>query len=66
MTFQLSKDIPVCEGYEFLGWTTDTSSSIATFPVEDLGTDSWVSTTGNPNYILYAVWEKNPSMSRTG
>ncbi|MBS5576164.1 MAG: InlB B-repeat-containing protein [Firmicutes bacterium] len=60
VTFQLSKDIPVCEGYEFLGWTTDTSSSIATFPVEDLGTDSWVSTTGNPNYILYAVWEKNP------
>ena len=60
VTFQLSKDIPVCEGYEFLGWTTDTSSSIATFPVEDLGTNSWVSTTGNPNYILYAVWEKNP------
>lgn len=60
VTFQLSKDIPVCEGYEFLGWTTDTSSSIATFPVENLGTDNWVSTTGNPNYILYAVWEKNP------
>ena len=60
VTFQLSKDIPVCEGYKFLGWTTDTSSTIATFPVEDLGTDSWVSTTGNPNYILYAVWEKNP------
>lgn len=60
VTFQLSKDIPVCEGYKFLGWTTDTSSTIATFPVEDLGTNSWVSTTGNPNYILYAVWEKNP------
>ena len=60
VTFQLSKDIPVCEGYEFLGWTTDTSSSIATFPVENLGTTDWKSTTGNPNYILYAVWEKNP------
>lgn len=60
VTFQLSKDIPVCEGYKFLGWTTDTSSTIATFPVENLGTDNWVSTTGNPNYILYAVWEKNP------
>ena len=60
VTFQLSWAIPVCEGYKFLGWTTDTSSSIATFPVEDLGTNSWVSTTGNPNYILYAVWEKNP------
>ena len=60
VTFQLSWAIPVCEGYKFLGWTTDTSSTIATFPVEDLGTDSWVSTTGNPNYILYAVWEKNP------
>ena len=56
--FQLSEKIPVCEGYEFLGWTTDTSSSIATFPVEDLGTDSWVSTTGNPNYILYALWKE--------
>ena len=60
MTFQLSWAIPVCEGYKFLGWTTDTSSTIATFPVENLGTDNWVSTTGNPNYILYAVWEKNP------
>ena len=60
VTFQLSKDIPVCEGYKFLGWATDTSSTIATFPVEKLGTDEWVSTTGNPNYILYAVWEKNP------
>ena len=58
--FQLSGDIPVCEGYKFLGWATDTSSTIATFPVENLGTDSWVSTTGEPNYILYAVWEKNP------
>ena len=58
--FQLSEKIPVCEGYKFLGWTTDTSSTIATFPVENLGTDNWVSTTGNPNYILYAVWEKNP------
>ena len=60
VTFQLSWAIPVCEGYKFLGWTTDTSSTIATFPVENLGTDNWVSTTGNPNYILYAVWEKNP------
>ena len=60
VTFQLSWAIPVCEGYKFLGWTTDTSSTIATFPVEKLGTDEWVSTTGNPNYILYAVWEKNP------
>ena len=60
VTFQLSWAIPVCEGYKFLGWTTDTSSTIATFPVENLGTNSWVSTTGNPNYILYAVWEKNP------
>lgn len=60
VTFQLSGDIPVCEGYKFLGWATDTSSTIATFPVENLGTDNWVSTTGNPNYILYAVWEKNP------
>ena len=58
VTFQLSWAIPVCEGYKFLGWTTDTSSTIATFPVEDLGTDSWVSTTGNPNYILYALWKE--------
>ena len=58
VTFQLSLAIPVCEGYKFLGWTTDTSSTIATFPVENLGTDNWVSTTGNPNYILYAVWKE--------
>ena len=60
VTFQLSWAIPVCEGYKFLGWATDRNSNNPTFPVEDLGTDSWVSTTGNPNYILYAVWEKNP------
>ena len=60
VTFQLSGDIPVCEGYKFLGWATDTSSTIAAFPVENLGTDNWVSTTGEPNYILYAIWEKNP------
>ncbi|MEI3078789.1 MAG: S-layer homology domain-containing protein [Oscillospiraceae bacterium] len=58
VTFQLSKDIPVCEGYKFLGWASDTRFNIAAFPVENLGTDSWVSTTGNPNYILYAVWEE--------
>ncbi len=58
--FQLSGDIPVCEGYKFLGWTTDRNSNNPTFPVENLGTDNWVSTTGNPNYILYAIWEKNP------
>ena len=62
VTFQLSLAIPVCEGYKFLGWTTDTSSTIATFPVENLGTDSWVSTTGNPNYILYAVWKELPKV----
>ena len=58
VTFQLSWAIPVCEGYEFLGWTTTPNSNIATFPVEKLGTDEWVSTTGNPNYILYAVWKE--------
>lgn len=58
VTFQLSEKIPVCEGYEFLGWTTTPNSNIATFPVENLGTNSWVSTTGNPNYILYAVWKE--------
>ena len=58
VTFQLSWAIPVCEGYKFLGWATDTSSTIATFPVENMETDNWKSTTGNPNYILYAVWQK--------
>lgn len=60
VTFQLSWAIPACEGYKFLGWTTDRNSNNPTFPVENLGTANWVSTTGNPNYILYAVWEKNP------
>ena len=58
VTFQLSLAIPVCEGYKFLGWTTDRNSNNPTFPVENLGTDNWVSTTGNPNYILYAVWKE--------
>ena len=62
VTFQLSEDIPVCEGYKFLGWASDTRFNIAAFPVENLGTDSWVSTTGNPNYILYAVWEELPKI----
>ena len=60
VTFQLSEDIPACEGYKFLGWRADLKFNNPTFPVENLGTDSWVSTTGEPNYILYAIWEKNP------
>ena len=58
VTFQLSKDVPACEGYKFLGWTTDRNSNNPTFPVENMETDNWKSTTGNPNYILYAVWQK--------
>ena len=60
--FQLRWAIPACEGYKFLGWTTDRNSNNPTFPVENLGTDSWVSTTGEPNYILYAVWKELPKI----
>ena len=62
VTFQLSEDVPACEGYKFLGWMTDRNSNNPTFPVENLGTANWVSTTGNTNYILYAVWEELPKV----
>lgn len=56
--FALSNTIPERVGYKFLGWATEANSNNPTFPVENLGTANWVSTTGNLNYILYAVWKE--------
>ena len=51
-------------GYKFLGWATEANSNTATFPVKDWGTSNWKSTTGNTNYILYAVWEESTFLVR--
>lgn len=60
-TFYLSEKIPACEGYVFLGWTSDTTLDVPTIPVEwkteNNGAD-WKTTTGYPGYTLYAVWQK--------
>ncbi len=62
--FALSNAIPERVGYKFLGWATEANSNTATFPVKDWGTSNWKSTTGNTNYILYAVWEESTFLVR--
>lgn len=60
-TFYLSEKIPACEGYVFLGWTSDTTLDIPTIPVEwktENNGANWKTTTGYPGYTLYAVWQK--------
>ena len=60
-TFYLSNNIPKCDGYVFLGWTSDTTLDVPTIPValktENNGAN-WKTTTGYPGYTLYAVWQK--------
>lgn len=60
-TFYLSENIPACEGYVFLGWTSDTTLDFPTIPVEwktENNGANWKTTTGYPGYTLYAVWQK--------
>ena len=60
-TFYLSEKIPACEGYVFLGWTSDTTLDVPTIPVEwktENNGANWKTTTGYPGYTLYAVWQK--------
>lgn len=60
-TFYLSENIPACEGYVFLGWTSDTTLDVPTIPVEwktENNGANWKTTTGYPGYTLYAVWQK--------
>ena len=60
-TFYLSEIIPACEGYVFLGWTSDTTLDVPTIPVEwktENNGANWKTTTGYPGYTLYAVWQK--------
>lgn len=60
-TFYLSNNIPACEGYVFLGWTSDTTLDVPTIPVEwktENNGANWKTTTGYPGYTLYAVWQK--------
>ena len=49
ITLKLSSDVPVREGYTFLGWSTDSLATKATYkPNSPFITDT--------NTILYAVW----------
>ena len=57
--FDLSNKTPLRTGYTFRGWATDATAENPTFPVENMRSDKWVSTTGNPNYVLYAIWQKD-------
>ena len=60
-TFYLSENIPACEGYVFLGWTSDTTLDVPPIPVEwktENNGANWKTTTGYPGYTLYAVWQK--------
>ena len=55
----LSITVPTREGYHFLGWSTDKSSTSAQYqPGETLNLDSSI--------ILYAVWEKHDFSNNTG
>ena len=60
-TFYLSENIPACEGYVFLGWTSDPTLDVPTIPVEwktENNGANWKTTTGYPGYTLYAVWQE--------
>ena len=48
-TFQA--DEPTCEGYKFLGWSTDKDASFASYAIGSVYTE-------NANASLYAVWAK--------
>ena len=60
-TFYLSENIPACEGYVFIGWTSNKTQPGSTIPVEWKTKNNganWKTTTGYPGYTLYAVWQK--------
>lgn len=68
-TFYLSENIPACEGYVFLGWTSDTTLDVPTIPVEwktENNGANWKTTTGYPGYTLYAVWARTYSIYYDG
>ena len=68
-TFYLSNNIPACEGYVFLGWTSDTTLDVPTIPVEwktENNGANWKTTTGYPGYTLYAVWARTYSIYYDG
>ncbi|MGM9684242.1 MAG: InlB B-repeat-containing protein, partial [Eubacteriales bacterium] len=50
-TLQLPSEIPVLDGYLFLGWSTDKNATIANYSAGG-------NYTSNSSCTLYAVWEK--------
>lgn len=50
--YNLSTTIPTKVGYTFLGWSTESTATTATYQPND-------SVTINGNLVLYAVWQKN-------
>lgn len=53
-TLTLSNNKPTRTGYTFLGWSTNSSATTATYPAGG-------SYTTNESVTLYAIWEKNSS-----
>lgn len=51
-SYNLSSTIPVKSGYTFLGWSTNSTATTATYQPSEL-----VEITGN--LALYAIWQKN-------
>ena len=52
-SLNLSTDVPVRNGYTFLGWSTNANATYATYEPRD-----YISI--YTNMYLYAVWQKNP------
>ena len=59
VTLALSSTIPYRFNYEFLGWSTSSSATTATYAAGG-------SYTGNSSVILYAVWKYKPATYTVG
>ena len=61
ITFRVSSEVPVRDGYLFKGWAMIPAATKAGY----VGGDTIFVTNKVPNRTLYAVWEKNPDPGYT-
>ena len=59
MTLTLSSSVPYRFNYEFVGWSTSSSATVATY-------NAGASYTGNVSVTLYAVWKYKPATYTVG
>lgn len=57
LTIKVSEKIPICDGYEFLGWTDEKDQNKIKYKGGESITLKWESG-GNVNKTLYAVWRE--------